>query len=174
MPVSSPRSSPDIHKSCEFLFQFCSHWLKVKSTHLGRAKQERGQAEWRSHWDYSYSSLWRLAVSRRLPCRTCPRARDFFCPASQCHPMSKCYAVLKVNWNINACVIVQAMLGEWARVSVKSVSVCVRVFKSSVRMCEGRACVCACVHVCIILRVFPNVTLSLYTDVLWVIYESNI
>lgn len=41
-------------------------------------------------------------------------------------------------------------------------------------MCEGRACVSVCARVRIILRVFPNVILSLYTDVLWVIYESNI
>lgn len=60
--------------------------------------------------------------------------------------------------------MLQTILGEWASVS----------FKSSVRMCEGRACVSVCARVRIILRVFPNVILSLYTDVLWVIYESNI
>lgn len=38
-PVSSPPpSSPDTHKSCEFPFQFCSHWLIVKYAHLGKGK----------------------------------------------------------------------------------------------------------------------------------------
>lgn len=82
-------------------------------------------------------------------------------------PIAQRYAVYSYRKHtVNACGIVPAILEEAASVSVTSVSVRVRVFKPSVRVCEGRACVCACAGVRIILRVCPNVTLSLYTDVL--------
>lgn len=84
-----PQSDSDIHKSCEFLFRFLA---KVKCAHLGRAKQERGQALCCSLWDAYSSLLKRLMVSRRLPCRKSPQTRDYDCPLSQyvnlCRPLS--------------------------------------------------------------------------------------